>query len=303
MTISRVQFTDSGPEFSRLAYGLWRLAEWEMDTAAVRQRIQLCLEQGVTTFDHADIYGDYTCETIFGKALQEDPSLRDHMELVTKCGIKLISPNRPDHREKHYDTSTEHIIRSAENSLKNLHTDYIDLLLIHRPDPLMNADEVATAFESLKKAGKVLHFGVSNFTVPQCRLLQSRLDFPLATNQVELSVMQLDVLHDGTIDYCQQLHIAPMAWSPYGGGDLFTSDSEKARRVRETLQEIGEARGGATPDQIALAWILAHPANIIPIIGTGKRDRLLSALESNSIELDREDWFRIWSASTGTDIP
>jgi len=303
MTISRVKLTDAGPEFSRLAYGLWRLAEWEMDTAAVRQRIQLCLEQGVTTFDHADIYGDYTCEIIFGKALQEDPSLRDQMELVTKCGIKLISPNRPDHRVKHYDTSTEHIIRSAENSLKNLHTDHIDLLLIHRPDPLMNADEVAAAFESLKKAGKVLHFGVSNFTTHQLRLLQSRLDFPLATNQVELSVMQFDVLHDGTVDYCQQMRIAPMAWSPYGGGDLFTSDSEKARRVRETLQEIGEATGGATPDQVALAWILAHPANIIPIIGTGKRNRLLSALQSEAVELSREDWFRIWSASTGTDIP
>ena len=303
MTISRVKLTDAGLELSRLAYGLWRLAEWEMDTAAVRQRIQLCLEQGVTTFDHADIYGDYTCEIIFGKALQEDPSLRDQMELVTKCGIKLISPNRPDHRVKHYDTSTEHIIRSAENSLKNLHTDHIDLLLIHRPDPLMNADEVAAAFESLKKAGKVLHFGVSNFTTHQLRLLQSRLDFPLATNQVELSVMQFDVLHDGTVDYCQQMRIAPMAWSPYGGGDLFTSDSEKARRVRETLQEIGEATGGATPDQVALAWILAHPANIIPIIGTGKRNRLLSALQSEAVELSREDWFRIWSASTGTDIP
>jgi len=303
MAISRVSLTETGPEFSRLAYGFWRLAEWDMDTSEVLERIHLCLEHGVTTFDHADIYGDYTCETIFGRALQEDPFLRDHMELVTKCGIKLISPNRPDHRVQHYDTSTEHIIRSAENSLKNLHTDHIDLLLIHRPDPLMNADEVAAAFEALKKDGKVLHFGVSNFTNHQFKLLQSRLDFSLVTNQVELSVMHFDVLHDGTIDYCQQLRIAPMAWSPFGGGALFTSDSAQARRLQKTLQDIGAEKGGRSPDQVALAWIFAHPAKIVPIIGTGKKDRLLSALESVSIELTREDWFRIWSASTGTDVP
>lgn len=303
MVISRIDLTETGPEFSRLAYGLWRLAEWDMDTSQVQDRIHLCLEQGVTTFDHADIYGDYMCESIFGQALKEEPSLRDQMELITKCGIKLISPNRPDHQVKHYDTSTEHIVRSVENSLTNLHTDHIDVLLIHRPDPLMNADEVAAAFQALKTDGKVLYFGVSNFTTPQFQMLQSRLDFPLVTNQVELSVLQFDVLHDGTIDYCQQLGIAPMAWSPYGGGDLFTSDSARAKRVRETLQAIGAEKGGYAPDQVALAWILAHPAKIVPIIGTGKKDRLLSALKSEDIELSREDWFRIWSASTGTDIP
>ncbi len=303
MAISRVQLVEDGPELSRLAYGFWRLAEWEMSTPDLLKRIKLCLEQGITTFDHADIYGSYTCESIFGKALKEEPSLRDQMELVTKCGIGLTSPNRPENKVKHYDTSKQHILTSVNNSLRNLQTDYIDVLLIHRPDPLMNADEVAEAFYSLQKDGKVLHFGVSNFAAHQCTLLQSRLDFQLVTNQVELSVMNFDVLHDGTIDYCQKMRMTPMAWSPFAGGSLFTSDSEQANRLRETLQTVGEEKGGKSTDQVALAWILTHPANIVPIIGTGREDRLLSALDAVSIGLDRQEWFRIWSASTGTDIP
>ncbi|HKJ70026.1 MAG TPA: aldo/keto reductase [bacterium] len=301
--MSRVQLVEDGPELSQLAYGFWRAAEWEMSTADLLQRIELCLDRGLTTFDHADIYGDYTCESIFGRALKEKPALREQMELVTKCGIGSTSPNRPEITVQHYNTSTQHIIASVENSLQNMQTEYIDVLLIHRPDPLMNADDVAEAFYSLHKDGKVLYFGVSNFTAYQCELLQSRLDFPLVTNQVELSVMNFDVLHDGTLDYCQRMRMTPMAWSPFAGGSLFTSDSAQAVRLRETLQSLGAENGGKPVDQVALAWILAHPTNIIPIIGTGKEKRLLSALDATSVEFDRQAWFRIWSASTGTDVP
>lgn len=303
MGVPRVQMAESGPEFSRLAYGFWRLAEWDMSTEQLLNRINVCLENGLTTFDHADIYGDYVCESLFGEALKQQPALREKMEIVTKCGIALVSENRPDHIIKHYDTSKEHLINSVNTSLQNLNTNYIDLLLIHRPDPLMDPDEIAEAFRQLKKDGKVLHFGVSNFTPSQCRMLQSRLDIPLVTNQVELSVTEMSTLHDGTVDYCLETGMIPMAWSPFGGGSIFTSDSHQAVRLRETLNEIGQAHGDFTIDQVALAWLLAHPSNIVPIIGTGKEKRLLSGIGALGLELNRQEWFKIWTASTGTEVP
>jgi predicted oxidoreductase len=225
------------------------------------------------------------------------------MQLVTKCGIKLVSERRPAHGLKHYDTSRAHIVASVENSLRALHTDRLDLLLIHRPDPLLDADEVARAFAELRQAGKVLHFGVSNFTPGQFELLASRLEFPLVTNQVELSVMHLDALHDGTADQCQRLGIAPMAWSPLGGGRLFRADGEQAVRVRRALETVGEALGGATADQVALAWILRHPARFLPILGTGRLDRIRRAAEAEGLALSREQWFTIWTASAGHEVP
>ncbi|MFA7229478.1 MAG: aldo/keto reductase, partial [Melioribacteraceae bacterium] len=174
---------------SRMALGLWRTREWNMNSGELYKLIAQSLDIGITTFDHADIYGNYGCEELFGAALKENPSIRKRMQIVTKCGIKLLSAKFPGTTVKHYDTGKEHIIRSAENSLVNLATEYIDLLLIHRPDPFMNADETAEAFYQLKKSGKVVHFGVSNFLPHQFSLLQSRLDFPLATNQIEASVL------------------------------------------------------------------------------------------------------------------
>ena len=200
MMVSRIEMAKGGPFLSRMALGLWRLADWGLDDVQLLDLIHASLELGITTFDHADIYGDYACEQLFGRALLREPSLREGMQLVTKCGIKLVSARRPEHGIKHYDTSRAHIIASAENSLRMLNTDHIDLLLIHRPDPLMDAGEIATAFTALREAGKVLHFGVSNFTPSQFELLASRLDFTLVTNQVELSPMNMEVLHDGTID-------------------------------------------------------------------------------------------------------
>jgi predicted oxidoreductase len=303
MTVAKIKMAEGGPLVSRIALGLWRLADWGLDDRHLLDLIHASLELGLTTFDHADIYGDYACEQLFGRVLRQDPALRDRMELVTKCGIKLVSTQRPDHSIKHYDTSRAHIIASAENSLRNLGTDRIDLLLIHRPDPILDADEVAAAFTALREMGKVLHFGVSNFAPTQFELLASRLGFPLVTNQVELSPMNMEVLHDGTVDLCQKLGISPMAWSPLAGGRLFHDETAQARRLRKSLKMVGELVGGATMDQVALAWILRHPSRIIPVLGTGKVERVRKAAAATALELTREQWFSIWTASAGRPVP
>jgi len=301
--LSQIALSAAGPHCSRLALGVWRAAEWNLSRAELLEYIEACLELGITTFDHADIYGDYTCERLFGEALAEARSLRSQMQLITKCGIKLISSHRPSHRLKHYDTSRDHIIASAENSLRQLQTDYVDVLLIHRPDPLMNADEVAETFTHLRQSGKVLHFGVSNFTPSQFNLLASRLDFPLVTNQIEISVQHLDPFWDGTLDQCQQLRIAPMAWSPLGGGNIFQETDRQSEQLRQVLIATGKELNGAPIDQIALAWLLRHPAQIVPVLGSGKIERLKSAIESTTLSLSREQWFAIWTAATGKDVP
>jgi predicted oxidoreductase len=299
MSSSRLKITQKGPEFSRTIQGLWRLKDWNKTSAQIQELIHGCLELGITTFDHADIYGGYTCESLFGAALAESSVQRSDIELVTKCGIKLVS----EKSIKHYDTSAAHIQSSVEKSLKNLRTDHIDLLLIHRPDPLMNAQEVAEAFARLRESGKVLQFGVSNFLPCQFELLSSQMDFPLVTNQVEFSVLNMEVQDNGTLDMCQKLGISPMAWSPLGGGRLFKEDTEQIARVRKALGAVADELSGASIDQIALAWILNHPANFVVILGTGNLGRITKAVEAEKIKLTREQWFTIWTASTGHDVP
>ena len=303
MTVSRIRLTDSGPEFSRLVAGVWRLGEWGMDTRGLLNFIHGCLDLGITTFDNADIYGGYTCEGLFGAALAAEPGLRDRLELVTKCGIQLVTGNRPGNRVHHYDTSRDHIIAAVENSLSQLQTDSLDLLLIHRPDPLLDADEVAEAFGALWAAGKVRHFGASNFLAWQFDLLQSRLDFPLVTNQIELSALHLAPLHDGTLDQAQRLRVPPMAWSPLAGGRLFDAQDERARRVRAALEGVGRELGGAAVDQVALAWLLRHPAQVLPVLGSGRVERIHAAAMAEGLRLDRQQWFAIWEASAGREVP
>lgn len=213
--VQRITLAPQGPEFSRFVMGYWRLMDWNMSAQQLVSFIEEHLELGITTVDHADIYGGYQCEAAFGEAMKLSPALRQRMEIVTKCGIATTA--KAEHAIGHYITDRDHIIRSAEQSLTNLATDYLDLLLIHRPDPLMDADEVAEAFLALHQSGKVRHFGVSNFTPAQFTLLQSRLPFTLATNQVEISPVYQPLLLDGTLDQLQQLRIRPMAWSCLGG--------------------------------------------------------------------------------------
>lgn len=303
MRVPQIALSENGPVFSRLALGAWRSAEWKLSTSELQTLIHTCLDLGITTFDHADIYGDYTCEGLFGAALKLEPGLRNRLQLVSKCGIQLISSHRPNHTIKHYDTCCAHILASVDHSLKQLHTDYLDLLLIHRPDPLMDADEVAIAFTKLRQLGKVRYFGVSNFTPSQVDLLASRLNFPIVTNQIEISVMHLAAFQDGTLDQCQRSRMVPMAWSPLGGGNLFHSQTEPAIRVRQVLNTIAQSHPNTRPDQIALAWLLTHPARILPILGTAKVDRLQAAAAATELQLSREQWFRLWTASTGTDVP
>ncbi|MCH1930895.1 aldo/keto reductase family oxidoreductase [Shewanella sp. A25] len=289
--------------FSEFVAGFWRLDSWHMTPAQRLNLIEQYLDLGVTTMDHADIYGQYQCETLFGEALALNPAIRQKMQLVSKCGIKPAFDCRPERYVNHYDTSKAHILASVDNSLKQLKTDYLDLLLIHRPDPLMDADEVAEAFDELKQAGKVLHFGVSNFTNAQFSLLASRIDAPLVTNQVEISPLVMDSLHDGTLDLCQQQRIRPMAWSCLGGGSLFQRTDPQATRLLQTLAVIADEVGAHDISQVIYAWVRMLPSKPVPIIGSGNIDRINSAIASERIMLDKQQWFSIWQASTGHCVP
>ncbi|WP_281544631.1 aldo/keto reductase family oxidoreductase [Grimontia sp. SpTr1] len=300
--IKRAQIAPQGPELSELVQGYWRLGEWGMSPQERLTFIKKHLELGITTVDHADIYGGYQCETLFGEALKLEPSLRDSMEIVSKCDIKLVSQSAPERKINHYDTGEAHILQSVDNSLSRLGVDSLDVLLIHRPDCLMDADEVAVAFEKLHTAGKVKHFGVSNFTPSQFNLLQSRMDKPLVTNQVEINPINFDVAHDGTLDLMQQLRVRPMAWSCLGGGEVFSSDSEQAIRLRATLPEIAEELG-ITMEQVIYGFVIRHPSQPLPIVGSGKIERVESAVGAMSVELSREQWYRIWVASKGHGVP
>ncbi|MGL5129583.1 MAG: aldo/keto reductase [Aeromonas popoffii] len=299
MSVSRVALHEQGPTFSRLIMGYWRLMEWQLSPAALLDLMKYHLDLGVTTLDHADIYGGYQCEEAFGKALRLEPSLRARMEIVSKCGIALTA--KPEHALNHYNTSKAHIIASAENSLRKLSTDYLDLLLIHRPDPLMDADEVADAFITLRQAGKIKHAGVSNFTPRQFELLQSRLPFPLVTNQLEISPLNQSTTLDGTLDQCQQLRIKPMAWSCLGGGRLF--NGQEYAPLRAELEQIRHEVGAQHIEQLVYAWVMMLPSQPLPLIGSGKRERIAAAVAAESIVLTRQQWFRIRKAALGYDVP
>ena len=287
---------------SNIVHGIWRLTEWHMSDQEIIKLVEECVELGIDTFDHADIYGDYICEELFGNALSQSPELNNRIKVVSKCGIKLLSQNRPDHYIKHYDTSFDHIIWSAENSLKKLNRDNLDVLLIHRPDPFIDPEEVARAFNQLKEQGKVKEFGVSNFLPSQFDALQSYLDFPLVTNQIEISVAALHEFDNGTIDHCQQHRIHPMAWSPLAGGAIFSAETHRYLTIRNVLHKISKQLDAST-DQVLYAWLLAHPVGIIPIVGSGKLERIKKAVAAQNIKLSRQQWFELWVASKGENIP
>lgn len=288
-----------GPSFSRLIAGAWR---WHTVSAEVLERlIHTSLDHGITTFDHADIYGDHGNEKIFGDVLRQQPVLRANMQLITKCGIKFPSAQRPDTRMKHYDTSKDHIVWATENSLQMLGVDKVDVLLIHRPDPLLNPQEVAEAFTLLKQQGKALHFGVSNFTPLQFEMLQSYLPFPLVTNQIEISLFLPAPLFDGSIDSLMKHRASAMAWSPLGGGKFLAGENEPSRRVLDGLNQYGQ-RYQASPSQLLLAWLLKHPSSIFPVIGTTKPERIAESVKSLEIGLDRQDWFEMLKWVTGKDV-
>lgn len=290
-------------KISRIVHGYWRLTNWNFSLQEILKLTEQALELGITTFDHADIYGNYSCEKFFGDALNLKKNIRKDIQIITKCGIKLVSDKFPERKIKIYDYSYEHIITSVEKSLQNFGTDYIDLLLLHRPAPFLNPKEISKAFSELKKSGKVLNFGVSNFSPTQFEMLNLLTEEKLVTNQVEISPYCLENFENGNFDFFQKEKIKPMAWSPLAGGKLINPQDNKANRIHQVLCEIAEELNINSIEKIILAWLLNHPAGIIPILGTGKIDRLNIAAEAISLKLSLEQWYRIYNASTGVELP
>lgn len=286
-------------EISRLVYGLWRIKDDpDHSPAHVVKKIHACLEQGITTLDQADIYGDYGAEAVLGDALRSETGLRQKVEIVTKCDIVAPIGRFSHARVKHYDTSRAHIEAQVDASLKNMGIDEIDLLLIHRPDPLMDHKETGAALDDLVKSGKVRAVGVSNFMSYDWSLLQSGMTTPLATNQIELSVIHHEPLTDGAVAHLQKNNISPMAWSPLAGGALF---SEEHRKLYNVLKKMGEPLG-VSADAIAIAWLLRHPAKIVPVLGTNNLERIHKISDALKPELSREDWFEIYEAALGREV-
>ncbi|MEL6143194.1 MAG: aldo/keto reductase [Bacteroidota bacterium] len=301
--MEKIKIAPNGPSLSPVIAGVMKWGVWgaDLDTAAMQRLIEESVDAGITSFDHADIYGHYTTEAAFGQAIQTLGSgFREKIELISKCGIRLTTRNRPDYRVKSYLSNKEHIIWSVENSLRELGTDHLDLLLIHRPDPLMQPEEVAEAFSLLKQSGKVFHFGVSNFTCSQFELLASVTE--LVTNQVECSPLHNDPIFDGTFDQLMQRQLRPMTWSPFGGGQYFSSETSAARRLREAIREINLKYGAPGEDVILLAWLLRHPVGILPVLGTSKITRLKSGIKALDVELDSQDWYIILEAARGHEV-
>lgn len=289
-------------KFSPIIIGTMRLGEWgsNLSTDELEKFIDACIDLGFTDFDHADIYGHYTEEERFGRVLKRRPDLKSKVQVTTKCGIKLTTPNRPNHSLKSYDSTKEHILWSADNSLKDLDLDCLDVMLIHRPDYLMHPHEVAEAFTILKDSGKVKAFGVSNFSTSQFELLNTFT--PLITNQLEISLLHRNAFEDGTLDQCLRLGITPTAWSPFGGGAIFAeSSTPEIQKIKKAAAEIGE-KLGATIDQVLIAFLLKHPSGIIPIIGSSKIHRVQAIKIALDIKLNHEDWYQLWEAALGHEV-
>lgn len=300
MQNSRSQIAPQGPEFSRIVLGLWRLSSWQMSPAERVQFLRAALDLGITTIDQADIYGDYTSETLLGEAFALAPELRQQFQIVTKCGIQFPSTQRPQQSAHIYNTSAAHIIASAENSLRSMQIEKIDLLLIHRPDPLMDADEIAHAFTHLQQSGKVAYFGVSNFTPSQFELLAAR--FPLMTNQVECSLLQHAPIYDGTFDVCQRQRIVPMIWSALAGGRLFSEQSPQLQKLHQALSRIATELD-VSVSTVAMAWVLNLPSKPMVLTGSSRVKVLAEAVQALDCQLSREQWFDLWRAATGQDLP
>ena len=302
--LPRIKLSSDSPEFSALAYGVWRLSEDPVGTSVqrIRQKIEVCLESGITTFDHADIYGGYTCEGLFGRVLADAPALRDQMQIITKCGINVPAENRPGVRVNHYDATAAAIQRCVDRSLRELCTDRIDLLLIHRPDWLTSAEETARGLLQVMKAGKVRSVGVSNYNPHQFALLARFLGRTPATNQLEVSLLRMDAIYDGTLDQCQASGVRPMAWSPLAGGRLFSGAEQDAVRARTALARIAREYDAAA-EQVAIAWVAALPSKPQVVIGTNQPERIRSAVRGLEITLERQHWYELWQAAQGRSVP
>ncbi|MDF1694941.1 MAG: aldo/keto reductase [Saprospiraceae bacterium] len=289
--------------FSKIIAGVMKWGQWgaQLNQTQMSTLIDECYDLGVTSFDHADIYGAHTTEAEWGLAFQTSSLKREQIQIITKCGIMMPSPQMPHIKQKHYDTSQGHVIHSVENSLRNLKTDYIDMLLIHRPSPLMDPNEIMKAIDLLKKSGKVLNFGVSNFTTSQMLLINSASD--VNVNQIEISLFELSAFLDGTLDYCMLYDIIPMAWSPLGGGNLFSSSSSvELLAKRQRLNDVAQKYNWSL-DEMVYLFLLHHPAHIRPVVGSSKLERIKVAVDCTHRIISDAQWFEIWTAATGKDVP
>jgi predicted oxidoreductase len=278
--------------------GTMNWGDWDkrLTTSEMVHLINICIENKITTFDHADIYGGYTTEAQFGKAFNESKIARDKLQLISKCGIQLTHGR--DNKVKHYDYSKKYIIWSVENSLKNLQTDYLDVLLLHRPSPLMQADEIAEAVLKLKSERKIIDFGLSNFSNSQTELIAQKTN--VSYNQIQFSATHHEAMLDGSLDYMQAHDIQPMSWNPLG--TVFREDIEQTRRLKKLLVELVK-KYGVGSDTILLAWILKHPSKVIPVAGTVNIARIQALMKAVELELDQLDWFGIWTESMGNEVP
>ena len=290
---------NSDVSLSRLIYGMWRIGDdSDTSTSHVQAKIESCLSQGITTMDQADIYGGYEAEEILGNALK-GTNLRDKIEIVTKCDIVAPAGRYSDAKVKYYDTSRAHLLASVEHSLRLMGTDYVDLLLIHRPDPMMDAEETGAALDEIVASGKAKSIGVSNFKLHDWTLLQSAMSSPLVTNQIELSLLAHEAFTNGDLAYLQERKVAPMAWSPLGGGSLFSQDNTV---LLDALKAIGES-SGVDETAVAVAWLLAHPAKIMPVMGTNSLARISKISDALKVTMDRETWFELYSIALGSEVP
>ena len=290
-------------ELSRIIHGHWRLAEWNKSPQELLQLTEEISALGITTFDHADIYGDYASEQLFGQALALKKELRNKIQLITKCGIKLISKKYPQRKIKYYDYSYDHIVDSVNRSLSNLNTDYIDLLLLHRPAPFFDPEEVNRAFNYLKSEGKVLHFGVSNFNPDEFEMLSSFVDQKLVTNQVEISPYCLENFENGNMNYFLKKRIKPMAWSPLAGGKLLNPNDKKSEAIFKALIEVAKELNITSISKVIFAWLVNHPAKILPVVGSGKIERIQYAIDALDVNMSTEQWYKIYTASLGEEVP
>lgn len=285
--------------FSRIIYGMWRLSD-DDDTspAHVQAKIEACLAQGITTLDQADIYGGYAAEEVLGKALKAAPALKDQIEVVTKCDIVAPMGRYADAGVKYYDTSRAHILASVDHSLRLMDIDKIDTLLIHRPDPMMNHHETGAALDEVVASGKVRSVGVSNFKLHDWTLLQSAMKTPLVTNQIELSLTANLGFTDGDVAYLQERNIPIMAWSPLGGGTMMTGKGA----VQDALSKVA-SENNVDNSAVAVAWLLAHPANIMPVMGTNNLNRIKALSDALKVNMDRQTWFELYTAARGAEVP
>ena len=294
--MKRIYLSDSGPKVSEAIYGFYRWSEKELSVEKMESVVNLCLELGINTFDHADTYGGYQCEEVFGKVIANKNIKREDIVLFTKCGEKIPHSSRPDIRIKHYDTSSEHILKSVDNSLKNLHTDYIDVFLLNNLDPISDLESTALTLQKLRESGKIKNIGVVNFSVFQHQLLSSYLQVPIVTNHIELNLLNTAALDNGQIDYIKQKYMRPLATAPLAEGKIANSTDKIPLAVRGKLEDLS-IKYNADIESIAVAWLVKLGA--LPLIGTTNEQRIRNIANAFTVDLGRQDWYELYATAGG----